>query len=123
MKLNNLYTSDIHEEGSEVRILDRSGKKTSLYIKVKGVDSPSFRKWSKLHSRKRIEALRKDEDFDDEASITQGLLDCTVGWRGVDEEFSKELCIELYEKAPYIRDQVDVFMGEAENFTKAKPKK
>ena len=123
MKLDDLYTADIHEEGTEVRILDRSGNETNLYIKVKGVDSPSFRKWSKSHSKKRLEALRQSKDFDEDASITQGLLDCTIGGRGVEEKFSKKLCAELYEKAPYIKDQVDIFMGEAENFTKAKPKK
>ena len=64
MKLDDLYTADIHEEGSEVRILDRSGNETNLYIKVKGVDSPSFRKWSKSHSKKRLEALRQSKDFD-----------------------------------------------------------
>ena len=122
MKVSELYTTDLHEAGSEVEILDDQGNKTGLFINIRGMDSKEFRSHTKRHQKAYIEALREKKDFDEEAMMIQGLLDCTIGWRGTDEKFTKKLCKELYTKAPYIRDQIDTFMGERENFTKAKPK-
>lgn len=125
MKITDLYTTDIHDEGSEVRILDGDGNETPLYIKVAGMDSIVFRAQAKAQQKAYIEALRqnKDKDFDDEEMIVNGLVECTLGWRGTDQKFSKKLCKELYKKAPFVKDQVDRFIGDRANFTKAKPKK
>ena len=123
MKLNTLYTTDLHDAGAELRILDGEGNKTDLYITVVGMDSKAFRKHSKRHQKAYMESLRSKKDFDDEDLNLQGLVDCTLGWRGVEEKFSKKLCTELYKNAPYIKDQIDNFMGDRANFTKAKPKK
>lgn len=125
MKLNNLYTTDLHAEGAECEILDGEGKKTGLFITVMGVDSQVFRDHAKKQQKAYIEALRskKEKDFDDEDMSIDGMVAATISWRGTDEEFSPELCRELYTKAPYVKDQVDRFIAERANFTKAKPKK
>ena len=123
MKLNELYTTDLHDEGAELRILDGEGNETDLYIKGRGMDSKAFRQHAKRHQKQYLEALRQKKDFDDEELNIQGLADCTIGWRGVDEKFSKKMCLELYRKAPYIKEQIDTFMGDRANFIKAKPKK
>ena len=39
MKVSELYTTDLHEAGSEVEILDDQGNKTGLFINVRGMDS------------------------------------------------------------------------------------
>ena len=123
MKITELYTADLHNEGSEVQILDQNGNKTNLHIKVVGMDSTAFRKHTKRYQKAYLEALRSNKEFDEDSLSIQGLVDCTVSWRGVDEKFSKKLCEKLYSQAPYIKDQIDTFMGDRANFTKAKPKK
>jgi RNase P protein component len=123
MKVAELYTTDLHEDGAEVEILDGSGKKTGLFLKVMGVDSAVFRNHSKRQQRAYIDALRNDEDFDDEEFVVDALVSATIGWRGTNEKFTKELCEELYRKAPYVRDQVDKFVADRANFIPAKPKK
>jgi|13_taG_2_1085334.scaffolds.fasta_scaffold219832_1 hypothetical protein len=122
MKLNELYTTDLHDAGSELEILDDQGKKTGLFVKVVGVDSSIFRDQAKKQQRAYIEALRNKKDFDDDLFAIDSLVAATIGWRGTDEKFTKKLCKELYTKAPYIKDQVDLFIADRANFTKAKPK-
>lgn len=123
MKLAELYTTDLHEDGAEVEIVDGSGEKTGLFLKVMGIDSSVFRSHTKKQQRAYIDALRTGEEFDDEKYTIEALVSATIGWRGTDEKFSKELCEELYLKAPYIKDQVDRFMADRANFIPAKPKK
>ncbi len=123
MKLDSLYTADIHEEGSEIRIRDDAGKLTSLYIKVKGIDSITYRRELKLQKKKYFEAEQRGSEIDADEFVVDALVACTIGWRGTDEEYSETLCRELYSKAPYVKEQVDGFMAEKKNFTKPKSKK
>jgi len=123
MKLSELYTTDIHDAGSELTVLDGEGNETPLKIKVAGLDSAVFRSNTKTQQKAYIEALREKKEFDDEDLVIDGLVSCTIGWRGTDQKFDKVLCKELYLKAPFVKDQVDRFIGERANFTKAKPKK
>jgi len=109
MKISKLYTTDLHDAGSEVEVLDDQGAKTGLFITVVGVDSTVFRAQAKKQQRAYIESLRGKKDFDDEAFATDSLVAATIGWRGTDEKFTKKLCKELYTQAPYIKDQIDLF--------------
>jgi hypothetical protein len=122
MKISKLYTTDLHDAGSEIEVLDDQGAKTGLFITVVGVDSTVFRAQAKKQQRAYIESLRSKKDFDDEAFATESLVAATIGWRGTDEKFTKKLCKELYTKAPYIKDQIDLFIADRANFTRAKPK-
>jgi len=122
MKISKLYTTDLHDAGSEVEVLDDQGAKTGLFITVVGVDSTVFRAQAKKQQRAYIESLRGKKDFDDEAFATDSLVAATIGWRGTDEKFTKKLCKELYTQAPYIKDQIDLFIADRANFTSAKPK-
>jgi len=123
MKLNQLYTAESHESGAEVQILDIDGNKTPLKIKVKGVESKTVRKFKKKRLNAYIEAKQKEQEFDEETFVIEGLLEATIGWVGTDEKFSTELCRELYTEAPHVAEQVDDFIAEKRNFTKAKRKK
>lgn len=123
MKLNSLYTAESHESGAEVRINDIEGKPTALYIKVKGVESATVRKFKKKRLEAYVDSKQKDIEFDEEKFIVDGLLEATIGWRGTDEKFTAELCRELYTEAPHVAEQVDDFIADKRNFTKAKRKK
>ena len=123
MKLNDLYTAEIHDDGAEVNIKDGEGNNTKLFIKVRGVDSKAVRKHNKRQQKAYIECLRKDQEFDDDKWLIDGLVSATIGWRGITEKYDEKLCKELYENAPYVREQVDEFIADRANFTKAKRKK
>mgnify|MGYP003118587636 CR=1 FL=1 len=118
MKLDTLYTTDDHNEGAEVEILDYSDNPTGLFIKVVGMDSKIFRKEAKRQQKAYIESIREKKDYDDENLLLDSLVESTLGWRGTDQKFSKKLCRELYSKAPYVKEQVDRFIGDRENFIK-----
>lgn len=123
MKLNDLYTVENHEDGAELQIKDENGKKTPLWLTVKGTDSLTYRNELKKQKSAYVEASRNDKTLDTDNFVIDTLVASTSGWRGTDEEFTKELCRELYENAPFVKEQVDDFMTERKNFTKAKPKK
>tara|TARA_R110000737_G_C14457609_1_gene464302 strand:- start:43 stop:414 length:372 start_codon:yes stop_codon:yes gene_type:complete len=123
MKLTELYTVDNHEQGSEVRVQDDEGNNTALWINVKGVDSVSYRRELKKQKTAYFEAAKKGTEVDTEKYVIDALVACTIGWRGTDEKFTKKLCRELYTKAPFVKDQIDLYIAERANFTKAKPKK
>ena len=123
MKLKDIYTVDDHELGAEVRIRDGEGKLTSLYIKCKGVDSASYRKQLKIQKKKYQDALLQNVELDEDEFVADALVESIIGWRGTDEEYSKVLCKELLTNAPFVREQIDAFMSDRANFTKAKRKK
>lgn len=123
MKLKSLYTVENHEDGAELQVKDENGKKTPLWLTVKGTDSLTYRNELKKQKNAYVEASRNDKTLDTDDFVIDTLVASTSGWRGTDEEFSKELCRELYENAPFVKEQVDDFMTERKNFTKAKPKK
>mgnify|MGYP005989872345 CR=1 FL=1 len=116
MDVKQLYTLDAHEEGSEVQIKDPStNEPTDFYIKVKGVDSRSYRDAVRKYHRK----LLKDE----EGGEIDLLVAVTIDWRGLKSgkdtvKFTEEAARNLYENAPNVASQVDRFIAERVNFTK-----
>lgn len=122
MELESLYTTPNHEEGAEVQLKDPvTGKKLDAYIKVRGVDSKSFRESQRKMKRNIIEAVREKKELtDDEYEL---IVECSVDWRGFESEgkpvpFSKEAVRTLYENSPAIAQQVDGFILDRRNFTK-----
>lgn len=123
MKLNELYTTESCEVGAEVQIKDGLGNLTNLYIKIKGVDSKAVRQHNKIQRKAYIESLRSEKPYDEDKYLIDGLVKATIGWRGTTDKFSQKACRELYENAPFVCEQLDEFIAERANFTKAKPKK
>ena len=123
MKLQDLYTLDEHEDGRDCLINDDEGNPTTLKIKLKGTDSSTYRLQLKKQKNAFMEAKQKGKDFDEDKHVIDALVECTVGWSGTDEKYTKKLCRELYTKAPFVREQVDLFIARRENFIKAKRKK
>ena len=122
MDLKNLYTVKRHDAGSEMRVKDDMGKDTDFYIKVVGLDSS---KWSVIQANhlKDVAALKEGEQIDVEAARTKVLSQAIISWRGFNDGKKKVACTlkkakELMEQAPYIKDQVDIFIANRANFTK-----
>lgn len=126
MDMSKLCTAEAHENGAELTILDPIDyTKTDFIITLKGLDSRSFRFKNKANIRKGIALLQdgekpSNEDLDDLDIET--MAECTIGWTGLyDGEteivFSKEKAIEIYKAAPAVREQVERFVKDRENFT------
>lgn len=127
MDIAELYTSDAHEEGAEVQLKHpATGEPLDVFIKVKGVDSRSFRQSLRKKQRAMLSALASKEDgaeVDEDQLDAEALAEATIGWRGIKQdgeeyEFSKERARTLYLKSPGIRSQLDAFISNRRNFTK-----
>lgn len=104
---------------------------TGIVITVVGRESKQFRTAYKKVQTKRIknarggaQKLTADLMEDDACEV---LSACSLNWSGVVEngqviEFSHENAKRLYMDYPFIRDQVDTFVGNLENFTKPSSK-
>lgn len=113
MKLESLFTADAHEAGSEMQVKNpATGEPMDVWLLIRGLDSKTFRAASLDYNRKMMAA--KSEEREDLALDL--LVSITVGWRGIDEEFSQDKIKELYQKSPAIRDQVDEFFTDRRNF-------
>ena len=116
MDVKQLYTLDAHEEGAEIQIKDPStNESTDFYIKVKGVDSKSYREAVRKFHRKLLN--------DEEGGEIDLLVAVTIDWRGLKSgkdliKFSPDTAKDLYENAPSVASQVDRFIAERVNFTK-----
>ncbi len=117
MDIENLYTVENHENGSECQINDQEGNSLDMFITVVGLDSKSFRNG---FIEGRREMLTNDDPLESEAST---LAKATIGWRGftsngVELEFSEDTVKNLYLNAPYIANQINIFIGDRANFIK-----
>lgn len=120
MDIDELFTLEDHESGSELQLIDKSGNLIDAYVTVKGVDSKSFR--LELAAGKRKFALNGSVDTDEIRS--EALANITVNWRGLTSkgkelEFNVKKCRQLYYNAPYLMDLIDSFIAKRENFTKS----
>lgn len=134
MDIKDLYTSDLHEDGAEMRVKNQYGDDTDMYISLAGVDSKLWRHEKIRGEREALNRYKKlesgsidlEKSVDEAAKLTAELLaNITLGWRGFTSEgqeleFSREKAAELYLCAPYIREQVDNFFSNRVNFTKGK---
>jgi len=123
MDIESLYTADRHSSGCKMRVLDDLGKETDFYITLAGQDSDIWLEANRKRQNMLVSrALSKDKDEDDESEKElmgnlKLILDATLDWSGVDQEFSKEAALVLYQKAPYILDQCTAFIYNRANFT------
>ena len=114
MKLDDLLTAPAHEEGAEMEVMHpATGEATGVFLRIRGVDSPTFRAASIEFNRKRLDKANDDKDIALDLTVA-----ITAGWRGMDEPFSPELARKLYTDSPAIRAQVDSFFTVRRNFTK-----
>lgn len=119
-------------EGFDVKIYHPgTGKDLDIVIRVLGKDSDEFRKVSRAQQKRLTEkatkgGFRSIQSFpeDNERNGLELLAACTVSWSGVvingeEVKCSKESAVMVYERWPFIKEQVDVAIGDRANFIQA----
>ena len=120
-------------EGFDVRIYHPgTNEDLDITISVLGKDSDLFQKVSRAQNKKRMAKMQKG-GFRNTTSIpleeieSDGvdlLASCTTGWAAVvidskEIDFSKDNAVMVYERFPWIKEQVDTAIGDRANFIKA----
>lgn len=95
-------------------------------ITLLGQDSKAWRAKNKEYQQKRIAKMAKNRKREIDFSVSDEeacdlLAACTLGWVGIEEggkaiEFSRDAAYDLYMRFPWIREQVDTFIGDRANF-------
>ena len=123
MNLGKLFTADNHESGADIEILDTDLAKTGITIRIKGIDSPTYREVQAAAEREYIASGYKREQ-----TIAERLAALTIGWDGMPNpdgsgllEFSTENAEMIYRKGPFIAEQVNRAMANRANFMKTSP--
>src|SRR5512135_3668091 len=125
--LKNLDTSEAAETGAVLEVLHPT-ENTPLGIRITlaGADSDIYRKFMYKATNKRVQRLKPGQGvpFTAEEQEENGLdllATCTLAWEGVvvdGEEIpcNKENAKELYRRFPWLKEQVDQFVGDRANF-------
>jgi len=120
-------------EGFNVRIYHPgTNEDLDISIIVLGKDSDTFQKISRAQNKKRVAKMQKGgfrnttpvpiEEIEQDGIDL--LAACTTGWTGVIIEgkeipFSTDNAVMVYERFPWIKEQVDTAIGDRANFIKA----
>lgn len=133
MDLATLDTSKAASEGAIMEVQhpvegtvlkDASGQPVT--ITLIGSDSDKVRKRQRLEINKRLKrgnrAKITAEELDEDAVNLLSL--CTVSWSGIEFESKTLDCTAenasmIYQRLPWLREQVDSFVGDRGNFLKA----
>lgn len=125
--LSNLDTGAAAETGAALEIL-HPVENTPLGIKITlaGADSDIYRQTINKSVNKRVQRMKPGQSipFTAEEQEENGLnllAVCTLSWEGVvvdgqELPCSKENAKSLYRRFPWIREQVDTFIGDRANF-------
>lgn len=95
-------------------------------ITVIGTDSEAFRRAAQAQANSRLKHGQRSRVTAEtvESDATDLLVACTTGWSGIvvdgkELDFSAENARALYDRFPWIREQVSAFAAERANFLKA----
>lgn len=125
MDLNDINLTEAAEIGAELTLEHPvTGEPLDIVIHLAGTDSSAYRMKQKEINSKRIMKMargKKPEFNTTDAEACELLAACTLGWSGVviggeEVEFSKDAAISLYREHNWIREQVDMFIGDRANF-------
>jgi len=120
------FMEDTMLEAAWVTILHpRTFEPTPIRIKLAGADSDLYKKAERRVRNRNVSLLKKSKNGLSaeivEASAMEMLLGATLDWEGVTWggaplECTPENARMLYDKFGFIRDQVDEFIGDRNNF-------
>jgi len=103
-----------------------NGSETDITIELYGADTKHYRSAvnSLAKSRSKNKSSATMEEIED-AALTL-LADCTASWNNIEENkkqlpFSKENAKRIYSELPWLRKQVDSFIGDDINFLDEQP--
>jgi len=130
MDLNDINLEAQSNDGADVQLehpvtgksLEHDGK--PMTIRVAGTDSAAYRNKQRELQNRRLQKIakgRKPDFSNSDAEACELLAACTLGWSGIvvggdDIAFSQKAAEELYGKHVWIREQVDLFIGDRANF-------
>lgn len=133
MDLTNLDVISFANEGSKLELchpttgevlMDDSVPPKAFYVQLQGSDSDAFRNVMRRRAEKSFKNKDKKIDLEEaQRSGAQLLAKCTVDCYMVED--GKEIGCDrdeltrLYLRYPWIREQVEEFMGDRSNFIKA----
>lgn len=131
MDLAKLDLTASADEGSEMVVkhpitgsdlLDQAGE--TVKIVLLGSDSSVLREEMKARARKQMNRKNKIDIDEAVKSSAEMLAVCTVSWSGIEEAGEQLICnkdtaTRIYLKYPWLREQVDTFISDRENFYKA----
>lgn len=101
-----------------------------ITITLAGSDSERFRKVQRASANRRLktQSSRRGQITSEEieADALETLAACTIAWHGlvVDGEALECNAVnarKAYKRLPWLREQVDAFVGDRANFLKASP--
>ena len=132
MDLNQLDTVSAANEGAKLELRDAQGSPSlkddgaPVTITLLGKDSDVFVKQQNAVTNRRLAAGTRLKLTSEaiQADGTALLAKCTIGWDGIVVDGESLACtyenaLKLYNRFPIIREQVDEFIGERGNFSKA----
>lgn len=123
MELADFHTAESHQTGSEIRVRKPDGSYSDCYITVVGIDSPQWREIVKNRNRSDLRKVIESDEKSEADEKAEDLAKASLNWRGFTDqgqeiEFSQDKAEQLYSAAPYIADQVDMFIANRVNFIK-----
>jgi len=127
MNIDQLETTLSADGSAVMEVLDKAGvamlneQGVPVTITLLGKDSDAYKQRSNQIDDRRYAAgarlkLTAAGLKADAASI---LAKATVSWTGIDDECTYENAVKLYSRINAIREQVDLFIGDRANFSKA----
>jgi len=111
------------EEGVEMALYLPNGQKTKNWLRLRGVNSPSFESAVGVADREQLELVGKESKMSPE-DFTAGRRDITrrmlaslvVGWSQKDKPCTVDNVIEFFKGAPQIQREVDNFATQDRHF-------
>ena len=114
-------TKKYHGVAQKLMLYSPDGRATDHYLELVGMDSEKVRK-AKKQLYTDIAKNVKEGGFDDDMQYdftTRLLASSIVGW-SFKKELSDESAFDFVSNAPSIRDAIDVFISNNDNFFKKK---
>ena len=118
------------ENSFEFEFINEHGEGTGFFLSVIGDQAPSVKKaiYAKINKERVAEAILKKRGKDAPvkpieeliSDNAEGVAACIVGWRGVEEQYSPELALQLVSNNKLIFEQVKEASENLANFTKSK---
>lgn len=111
------FSKTSSEEGKKLFLKLPGEKQTDAWLLVQGRDSDAYCEAYAEYRMKNLEMASKGSptEIEKRTILVQFLSKLVKGWSFV-EPFSRAAVIELLTQAPYIREDVDVFVHDRERF-------